>query len=877
MRNPHARWLAVLVLALSASAMAAEPAAKPANPHRPVFALYMVCYGSTVEFYKQEIELAQRHGIDGFLLDCGAWGHWNAKKKQVDPSNYVISAERIYQAAEQLGTGFKLLMYPEYSVRPSQIMVGDMVRRFYKHPNSFRWNGKFVLGTYHGNEEIYAKTLQQLKQEGCDVLYLGTIGNERYMMGWSMESVLRFFRGQSHIDGTFFFLCDGVLSDLIRFNATIRRGTLFLDKLYMAGVSPTYNSPNLRDFRGMQGYGALWQGIIRDGADMAGIVTWNDYNEDSGLMPFRWPGGQEKDLFDRDESYLDVTAYYSAWYKTGVQPTITQDKLYFVYRQRSVHNQRAWEVDKKKWVDITAVPFPFDQIHDDALDQIYVTTFLTAPADLSVRVGPYTKTFAMPAGIHSQWLPLIPSVPRLTLERDGRVLADVVGRRLIIGEATKENSPYNRRQQHLLNRTWTNAAAVGPVVRLEAEAGKLHPNTSIVKQGDVSAVATTENDASGVTLPVKGLQTATYNVRITYSNRGINDARLTLIADGPPRAAKETPHFMPAFLPPTEGRFATTSVLWSLYDTTTFLQLEWQLGRGWGGKLVPDFNDRGAVLIDAVELVKVEPVTMPTPRTALWPELVHIPGGTFAMGSDDGAPDEQPRHKVTLSPFAIGKFEVTNEEYEKFEPTHRKYRDGYSWRDREPVLYVSWRHAALYCNGLSKQTGLTPVYDEKKWTVDPKADGFRLPTEAQWEYVASGRGEGRLYPWGDEKPGPKLGNFMLARSLEVNPDIRGSTGAGTMVVGTYPAGASRDGVMDLAGNVSEWCADWFNPYTADAQTDPLGQTPGNYRSIRGGSWGYYNFGQRVADREYNNPNYPGYIYLGFRVSLPEAGWKKLNP
>jgi formylglycine-generating enzyme required for sulfatase activity len=97
-----------------------------------------------------------------------------------------------------------------------------------------------------------------------------------------------------------------------------------------------------------------------------------------------------------------------------------------------------------------------------------------------------------------------------------------------------------------------------------------------------------------------------------------------------------------------------------------------------------------------------------------------------------------------------------------------------------------------------------------------------------------------------------------------------------MVVGTYPAGASRDGVMDLAGNVCEWCSDWLEPYAADAAKDPLGTTPGNYRAIRGSSWGYYGHPPEVVDREYNNPKYPGYVYIGLRLVVPEAGWEKLR-
>lgn len=96
------------------------------------------------------------------------------------------------------------------------------------------------------------------------------------------------------------------------------------------------------------------------------------------------------------------------------------------------------------------------------------------------------------------------------------------------------------------------------------------------------------------------------------------------------------------------------------------------------------------------------------------------------------------------------------------------------------------------------------------------------------------------------------------------------------VVGSFPAGASRDGVMDLAGNVTEWCGDWYQPYGDQPQSDPCEARPGNHRVLRGGSWGYYNLSQRSADREFNSQVYPGYIYLGLRVVLPEAGRRRLG-
>jgi formylglycine-generating enzyme required for sulfatase activity len=161
------------------------------------------------------------------------------------------------------------------------------------------------------------------------------------------------------------------------------------------------------------------------------------------------------------------------------------------------------------------------------------------------------------------------------------------------------------------------------------------------------------------------------------------------------------------------------------------------------------------------------------------------------------------------------------------------------------------------------------AYDEKTWAADPKADGYRLPTEAEWEYVASGRGEGRDYPWGNKAPQPMVhGNFAAAEALTCPTLMRSQEAQGTAVVGSFPAGASRDGVCDLAGNVAEWCGDWYQLYTAEAKTDPLETRESHSRVIRGGSWGYYGYSQRTRDREFNSQVYPGYIYVGFRVVLP---------
>ena len=865
------RCLILLLTLLATMLHAQTDAPPPTRPEKRVFAHYMVCFGSSVEFYMQEIELAQRQGIDGWALNCGQWLLGPDK-----PGNYVTWATTIYEAARRLDSGFQLFFSIDCSgIRDMERDMVDMVERFADHPNQLYHDGKQVISTYAGRPESFAKVLPLLAERGHPVCFVPNYSHPRYSANHSFASALRALQRGEPVAGYFWFNPDATVAEILRGNAILRQATLFLDQLYMAGVSPSYNSPNLRDHYGVEGYGAIWEGFTRDGADWVEIVTWNDYNEDSHLMPYRWGSGREKQYHSHDEVMLDATAYYSAWFKQGRPPAIAQDKLTYAYRNRSVWLRQAWDVKAGAWVDLTASGWPFDQIHDDAEDTIYVTTMLTAPATVAVRVGKQVWTREQPAGVAHLRVPLAGGVPRFTLARDGTALLDFLGRKQILDATTitKENSP---KGYHLLNRTWTGGDAVGEPVRLTPAGGPV----TIAAIGD------------RVDLAVSGLTTATYAIRVHYTNAEVGEARLTLTADGPPRAANDYPYYMPLPLPPTGDRVAAVSFLWSLYPTTSRLTV---------AKLEnPSFkqteddplrHDHGQATIHAIELVKLEPVVPAAPFDPLRPALVAIPGGRFVMGADANRPDEAPAHEVTLAPFAIGKCEVTNAEYERFAPAHRQVRDGYSWRDREPVIMVSWEDAARYCNWLSEQHGLTPAMTEieeevtegdrtrqvKRWVVDPLAEGFRLPTEAEWEYVASGRGQGRRWPWGATAPRPGFhGNFQLAASLSADPRQTATEAKGVAVVGSYPEGASRDGVLDLAGNVSEWCADTFHPYAAEAVTNPLPLAESNYRVIRGGSWGYYGLSQECVDREFNNPRYPGYVYLGFRVAISDAGYRKLR-
>jgi formylglycine-generating enzyme required for sulfatase activity len=851
---------------LTATACLSVATSAAGADERKVFAHYMTCFSATPEFYQREVELAKRYGIDGFALNCGEW-----KKPLPDgtiqATHYVRSADRLYQAAKDEGGDFKLFFSPDFAGKAirehTDLNLVDMVERYYDHPNQFRHEGKLLLSGYAAAPEKLINPLKILNDAGREVLIVPapSVGKP-YPMTLSYERLLSLFSKDSPLDGMFRFTCDGTTQEIIDVNALSRRVMYNLDKLYMAGVCPAYNSPNLRDFAGMRGYCAMWEGLIRDGADFVEIVTWNDYQEDSNLAPYRWrPGGRteptDKRYFNHDESFLDVTAYYANWYKNRVRPEITQDKLYFIYRNRSSDLHNVWDEKEQKWTDIRFSKYPYDQVHDDVRDNVYVTAFLTAPADVEITQGDHVDRFPLAAGLAHAEAPIRPGyTPQVRLLRQDKVLIDVAGRKKVIDTPTKRNGAKGK---HLANRTWPNSAVAGqPKYVFNLQDKTLHPTSEPL-------VIETRNPGDSL-----------YNFRLTYRNTGASEARLTLYADGAPGAEGEFPLYFPLTLPPTGDEFRTISFFWSTWAANTRFTI--RSDHSDDPKLqAADFNDFGEATLRKLELLPVQIASSAPAPKATHPELVNIPGGTFMMGSDKGRPDERPVHQVKISPFAIGKYEVTNQEFERFLPEHRSQRDGFSWRDREPVIYVSWFQAVSYCNYLSRQNGLTPAYDETTWKLIENAEGFRLPTEAEWEYVASGRGENRLYPWGNNKPVPELGNFQLASSLDMAPRRLSSTGRGVQLVGDYPAGASRDGVMDLAGNVSEWCTDTYRDYVGDDATDPIGTLPSPHRVIRGGSWGYYNHSQRNTDREFNNPGYGGYIYIGFRIALSAEGSRKLYP
>ena len=196
---------------------------------------------------------------------------------------------------------------------------------------------------------------------------------------------------------------------------------------------------------------------------------------------------------------------------------------------------------------------------------------------------------------------------------------------------------------------------------------------------------------------------------------------------------------------------------------------------------------------------------------------VRLEGATFRMGSDRRRDDVRPVHDVRLSEFRISRYPVTNAQYADFvadtgaaAPQH--WPDGEVPADEadHPVTHVSWDDAEAFCGWLTERIGV--------------AEGrAHLPTEAQWEFAARGV-ETREYPWGSDEPTPEHANYQES-AIEH-----------TSQVGGHPRGATPDGVHDLAGNVRQWCLDWYERYEDASQEDPSGPAEGQERVLRGGAY-----------------------------------------
>lgn len=304
------------------------------------------------------------------------------------------------------------------------------------------------------------------------------------------------------------------------------------------------------------------------------------------------------------------------------------------------------------------------------------------------------------------------------------------------------------------------------------------------------------------------------------------------------------------------------------------------------------YEDYRTTVVPSAKLEQSVRAVLLTAEEARWSdvpaEISHPAGGRmklmrpdarFTMGSsrrEQGRRANEVMREIYLNrAFYIGVTEVTNREFRRFRRMHSSsHVNGVSLdNDNLPVVNISWTDAALFCNWLSERDGLTPVYRTERDRVtgfDGSADGYRLPTEAEWAWAARFQnGKMRKFPWGDELPVRKgSGNYADSNAAELVPAVLRTYSdryAATAPVATY--GANGLGLHDLGGNVSEWIHDLYTIGTGLSmrrEENPVGPQDGDYHVIRGSSWRHAGLTElRLSFRDYGaDPRND----VGFRVA-----------
>ncbi len=243
-------------------------------------------------------------------------------------------------------------------------------------------------------------------------------------------------------------------------------------------------------------------------------------------------------------------------------------------------------------------------------------------------------------------------------------------------------------------------------------------------------------------------------------------------------------------------------------------------------------------------------------------QLVNINAGVFRIGSLNSDPDadslEKPQHSVFISKdYYMGKYEVTQAQWEAVmdgNPWGISTTPSYFSGNDRPVEMVSWYDCARFCNRLSEMEGRTSVYDLSTWAIDYEADGYRMPTEAEWENACRAGTTTRYY-WGDDLSYTEIGDYAW---YYYNSSSQ-----------THEAGLKLPnawGLYDMSGNVWEWSNDWYSStyYTIENKIDPTGAATGSLRVLRGGGWGYGAEDCRSAFRYYYSPGNRA-SSVGFRL------------
>ncbi|WP_439405843.1 glycoside hydrolase family 71 protein [Bradyrhizobium sp. DASA03076] len=396
-------WLQLLWPILTTPSFAIEHA------ERLVFSHYMACcpfagHNASVDALQHEMELAARAGIDGFAVNVGAW---------LKEPYYQDISLRLFKAAQQ--SRFKLFFSADASTGLSASEVVDMVSRFSGEQAYLKRSGRPVLSTYGGTVEWYKDILDGLKIRGITIFFVPNShrpAHAKSIPGSLIETPDRvtiegILADLTFSDGLFYFGAAGrypAIAQSIRVGVELSHAH---SKLYMAPVTPYYRGlkQNFRVFEadGFTGMEEQWKAAIESKADWVEIVTWNDWGESSYVRPFE--GESTIPLWDSHwglltahDAYLNLTGYYIKWFKSGVPPPVTQNRVHVFYRPQSS--------SQCGFISMSSCPRGAADLRDD----LHIVAETNQPVTIEVTTGSEHKLFSGGSGLHFYKMHLSPGL-----------------------------------------------------------------------------------------------------------------------------------------------------------------------------------------------------------------------------------------------------------------------------------------------------------------------------------------------------------------------------------------------------------------------------------------------------------------------------------
>lgn len=397
------------------------------TPLKRVFAHYMVAWprggpDASIDDYIAEFLDAQQRGIDGFALNCGGWNN--------SEPLYRARVLKMYRAAAQLGSGFKLFVSADGNAHDE---LRDIVKSTAVLPAQLRIGGKPVVSAYALGGKDPARCEALIEQaESLGVYFVPHFmpsTSEAEIDGTVASEVANRCRAAQ---GYFYFGAAGAPESLARSVKSLATSLKSAGKLFMASVTPYYRGlpggTNYRAFEtdGFSGMETEWLATIQSNVDWVQMVTWNDWAESTYVAPI---GSHARAQIYSPRfgallnhgAYLDASRYFIEWFKCGAAPSITQDKFYYFYRLHPVSASAMTGTDASL---AGSVP---PRSRTVLTELIHVTLFLTQPATLVIAQGDVRMTHDLPAGVSEVAAQSLPGTPRFTLIRNGRTIVDKKG------------------------------------------------------------------------------------------------------------------------------------------------------------------------------------------------------------------------------------------------------------------------------------------------------------------------------------------------------------------------------------------------------------------------------------------------------------------